>query len=82
MTALPGALRYLQATARAGMKRAVVSASANTLPMLELAGLATLVEERVDAETIRPRGCVHAPPRMYCSPPAATWGSIPRRRSR
>ena len=53
VTALPGALRYLQATARAGVKRAVVSASANTLPMLELAGLATLVEERVDADAIR-----------------------------
>ncbi len=56
VTALPGALRYLQATARADVRRAVVSASASTLPMLELAGLATLVEERVDAETIRAEG--------------------------
>ena len=33
-------------------KRAVVSASTTTLPMLQLAGLATLVEERVDAEVM------------------------------
>jgi beta-phosphoglucomutase family hydrolase len=52
VTALPGARRYLEATGHAGCKRAVVSASTSTLPMLELAGLATLVEERVDADTI------------------------------
>lgn len=53
MTALPGARRYLQATGYAGLKRAIVSASANTLAMLELAGLATLVEELADARVIR-----------------------------
>ena len=53
VTALDGARRYLEATSRAGLKRAVISASASTLPMLELAGLATLVEERVDADVIR-----------------------------
>jgi HAD superfamily hydrolase (TIGR01509 family) len=53
VTALPGALRYLQAAGRAGLKRAVISASASTLPMLELAGLQTLVDERVDADVIR-----------------------------
>jgi alpha,alpha-trehalose phosphorylase len=35
------------------VKRAVVSASASTLPMLELAGLATLIEEHVDADVMR-----------------------------
>jgi HAD superfamily hydrolase (TIGR01509 family) len=53
VTALPGAHRYLAAAGHAGLGRAVVSASASTLPMLELAGLATLVEERVDADVIR-----------------------------
>lgn len=53
VTALPGVRRYLQAAGHAGLKRAVVSASASTLPMLELAALATLVEARVDAEVIR-----------------------------
>ena len=56
VTALGGARRYLEAAGRAGLKRAVVSASASTLPMLELAGLATLVEDRVDADVIRAEG--------------------------
>jgi beta-phosphoglucomutase-like phosphatase (HAD superfamily) len=53
VTALAGARRYLEAAGHAGLKRAVVSASTTTLPMLELAGLATLVEARVDAEVMR-----------------------------
>jgi HAD superfamily hydrolase (TIGR01509 family) len=56
VTALGGARRYLEAAGRAGLKRAVVSASASTLPMLELAGLATLIEDRVDADVIRAEG--------------------------
>jgi beta-phosphoglucomutase-like phosphatase (HAD superfamily) len=56
VTALAGARRYLEATGHAGLERAVVSASTSTLPMLELANLATLVEERVDAEDIRSEG--------------------------
>jgi beta-phosphoglucomutase-like phosphatase (HAD superfamily) len=52
-TALAGARRYLEAAGHAGLKRAVISASANTLPMLELAGLATLIEQRVDADVMR-----------------------------
>lgn len=53
VNAIPGARRYLQAAGHAGLGRAVVSASTSTLPMLELAGLAGLVETRVDAETFR-----------------------------
>jgi beta-phosphoglucomutase-like phosphatase (HAD superfamily) len=53
VTALAGARRYLEAAGHAGLKRAVVSASTTTLPMLELAGLATLVEERVDADVMQ-----------------------------
>jgi beta-phosphoglucomutase-like phosphatase (HAD superfamily) len=56
VTALDGARRYLEAAGHAGLKRAVVSASASTLPMLELAGLATLVDEYVDADVIRTEG--------------------------
>jgi beta-phosphoglucomutase-like phosphatase (HAD superfamily) len=40
----------------AGTSRGVLSASAATLPMLELAGLAALVEERVDADAITAGG--------------------------
>jgi beta-phosphoglucomutase-like phosphatase (HAD superfamily) len=61
VAALPGAGRYLQAAARGGLRRAVVAASGNTLSMLELAGLATLVEERVDAAAIRSEG-LHSRP--------------------
>lgn len=53
IAAVPGARRYLEATGHAGLKRGIVSASATALPMLELAGLATLVEDCVDAEVIR-----------------------------
>jgi len=60
VTALPGARRYLEAAGHAGLRRAVVSASASTLSMLELAGLAPLVEVSIDAavmrrEALRPR---------------------------
>jgi beta-phosphoglucomutase-like phosphatase (HAD superfamily) len=56
VAALPGAVRYLEAAERARLRRAVVSASASTLAMLELAGLPTLIEERVDADAIRAEG--------------------------
>jgi len=51
--ALPGARRYLEAARRAGLACGVVSASSNTLPMLRVAGLARLVDERVDANVMR-----------------------------
>jgi HAD superfamily hydrolase (TIGR01509 family) len=52
VNALPGARAYLEAAGRARLGRAVVSSSTRTLPMLQLAGLATLVDARVDAEQI------------------------------
>jgi HAD superfamily hydrolase (TIGR01509 family) len=57
---LDGSRRYLEAAGRAGLVRAVVSASTRTLPMLELAGLGLLLEVHVDAaaisdEDLRPR---------------------------
>ena len=61
VTALPGARRYLEAAGRAGLKRAVISASASTAPMLELATLATLVDAWVDAEVIHAEA-VRTPP--------------------
>jgi HAD superfamily hydrolase (TIGR01509 family) len=53
VNALDGARRYLEAAGHAGLERAVISSSANTAPMLERAGLATLLEARIDAEVIR-----------------------------
>jgi HAD superfamily hydrolase (TIGR01509 family) len=56
VVALPGARRYLEAARRAGLARAVISASTNTSPILELAGLAPLVDAQVDAAAIRDGG--------------------------
>jgi beta-phosphoglucomutase-like phosphatase (HAD superfamily) len=56
VAALTGARRYLEAAGRAGLPRGVVSASMSTLPMLELARLAPLLEERVDADVMRLEG--------------------------
>ena len=52
VSAVTGARRYLEAAGHAGLTRAVVSASASTLPMLDRAGLASLVEMRIDAQVI------------------------------
>jgi HAD superfamily hydrolase (TIGR01509 family) len=56
VTALPGARRYLEAARRAGLLRAVVYESASTLPVLEQAGLATLIDARIDAAVISAEG--------------------------
>jgi HAD superfamily hydrolase (TIGR01509 family) len=56
VTALHGARRYLEAVGHAGLGCAVVSGSVTTLPMLELAGLAPLVDVRVDAELMEIKG--------------------------
>ena len=53
VAALAGAHRYLQAVALGGMRCAVVSASTTASPMLEAAGLAGLIDARVDAGTMR-----------------------------
>ncbi len=48
-----GSRRYLQAARDAGLRRAVVSSSANTADVLAVTGLADYVELRVDGVTIR-----------------------------
>lgn len=48
-----GSRRYLEAAKKAGLRRAVVSSSANTAEVLSVTGLARLVELRVDGVTIR-----------------------------
>jgi HAD superfamily hydrolase (TIGR01509 family) len=52
-TARPTARRYLQAARYAGLKLAVLSASTSTWTMLDQATLATLIDVRIDADTIR-----------------------------
>lgn len=51
-----GSRRYLEATQCSGLRRAVVSSSANTADVLAVTGLDVLVEVRVDGVTIRDRG--------------------------
>lgn len=47
-----GSRRYLEAARDAGLRRIVVSSSANTGDVLHVTGLAELVEDRVDGVTI------------------------------
>jgi beta-phosphoglucomutase family hydrolase len=49
----PGSVQYLKAAKDAGLRRAVVSASANCKDVLEAAGIAQLIEVRVDGVTAR-----------------------------
>ena len=49
----PGSVRYLKAARDAGLRRAVVSSSANTADVLRVTGLEEYVELRVDGVTIR-----------------------------
>lgn len=53
VTVFEGSRRYLQAAAEAGLRRAVVSSSANTGEVLELTGLDSYIELRVDGVTLR-----------------------------
>lgn len=53
--AYPGSRRYLEAARDAGLRRAVVSSSANCRKVVEAAGLTDLLEVRVDGITSRER---------------------------
>ena len=49
--AFPGSVRFLQAVRDAGLRRAVVSSSANCAEVLEAAGIAEFFEARIDGVT-------------------------------
>jgi beta-phosphoglucomutase family hydrolase len=51
-----GSRRYLEAARDAGLRRAVVSSSANAEEVLEVTGLAPLIEQRVDGVVAKERG--------------------------
>lgn len=51
-----GSRRYLQAAVQAGLRRAVVSSSANTREVLDVTGLAQYIEQVVDGVTIMTEG--------------------------
>jgi beta-phosphoglucomutase family hydrolase len=52
VTVYEGSRRYLEAARDAGLRRAVVSSSANTADVLAVTGLDALVEGRVDGNTL------------------------------
>jgi beta-phosphoglucomutase family hydrolase len=56
-----GSRRYLEAARDLGLRRAVVSSSANTEDVLAVTGLAQYVELRVDGVTIREEGVAGKP---------------------
>jgi beta-phosphoglucomutase family hydrolase len=51
-----GSVRYVRAVRRAGLRTAVVSASANTVQVLEAAGITDLFDVRVDGVVAKERG--------------------------
>ena len=62
----PGSVDYLHAARDAGLRRAVVSASANCKDVLEAARITDLIEERVDGVTAREEGLPGKPaPDMF-----------------
>ena len=59
--AFAGALQYLEAAREAGMKCAVISASANTKGVLERSGLAPMIDRIVDGNVMRSRDLENKP---------------------
>ncbi|HEX5596657.1 MAG TPA: beta-phosphoglucomutase family hydrolase [Micromonosporaceae bacterium] len=57
----PGSVAYLEATAAAGLRRAVVSSSANCAAVVAAAGLEHLLEVRVDGVVARAEGLLGKP---------------------
>ena len=70
-----GSRRYLEAARDAGLRRAVVSSSANTREVLEVTGLAPLIEHRVDGVTIREQH-LHGKPAPDTFLTAAHWFGV------
>jgi beta-phosphoglucomutase family hydrolase len=57
----PGSVDYLKAATEAGLRRVVVSSSANTADVLAVTGLDKYVEDRVDGVTIKSTGMAGKP---------------------
>ncbi|MCW2679615.1 MAG: hypothetical protein JWM62_1016 [Frankiales bacterium] len=71
-------VRYLEAVRAAGLRTAVVSSSANTQQVLEVTGLAPLLELRMDALVARERGLKGKPAPDTFLAAAAELGGGPR----
>ncbi len=70
--AYPGSVRYLRAVRSAGLRTAVVSSSANCAEVLVAAGIADLLETRIDGVTVAARELAGKPaPDTYLAAAAA-----------
>src|SRR5450755_439462 len=67
-----GTIRYVKAVRAAGLRTAIVSSSANTVDVLNAAGIAELFDARVDGIVAKER------PLTPSWPPPRTWASAPR----
>jgi beta-phosphoglucomutase family hydrolase len=56
-----GSVRYIKAVREAGLKTAVVSSSANTVQVLDVAGIAGLFDTRIDGVVAKQRGLAGKP---------------------
>jgi len=74
----PPSVRYLEAVRAAGLRTAVVSSSANTRQVLEVTGLAPLLELRMDALVARERGLKGKPAPDTFLAAAADLGGGPK----
>jgi beta-phosphoglucomutase family hydrolase len=72
-----GSRVYLERARAAGLRRAVVSSSANTAMVLQVTGLAELVEERVDGVTLAQRHLAGKPAPDSFQAGAALLGLAP-----
>jgi beta-phosphoglucomutase family hydrolase len=75
----PGSLRYLTAARNAGLRRAVVTASANASQVIRAAGLDDLLEVRVDGVVAAERGLRGKPAPDTFLAAAADLGVAPAR---
>lgn len=74
-----GSRRYLQSVRDAGLRRAVVSSSANTAEVLDVTGLAEFVEGRVDGVVLAQQGLRGKPAPDSFVAGAQLFGATPQR---
>jgi beta-phosphoglucomutase family hydrolase len=72
-----GSVRYVEAVRSAGLRRAVVSSSANTEQVLKAAGIADLFEERIDGTVAHQRHLAGKPAPDFFLAGAAALGLEP-----
>ena len=73
-----GTIRYIKTVRAAGLRTAIVSSSANTVDVLNAAGIADLFDARIDGIVAEERHLKGKPARTPIWPPPATWASAPR----